>query len=485
MSMASHTPRNLHCVTTRYLADTLTPVSVYLKLRDRFPRSYLLESSDSRAAENSWSFVCCDPVYSISVDRGVVHEDLTGGARMSRPVSELSGGLAAYLDDLLGEVTLVPSHMDPRAARLPLTFGRGLFGHFTYDSVCYFEDLAFRELAIPRLPVPDLRFSIFRYVIAISHFKNEMYLIESHPEGAPADSRERDDLLHALAGPHVPSFPFEPVGSERGHFSDEDFLRYLARCHEHIKRGDIFQIVPSRRFEQDFTGDEFNVYRALRSINPSPYLFFFDGGNYKIFGSSPEAQIVIRKGEAEIHPIAGTYPRSGDDTLDQQRANDLKADPKENAEHAMLVDLARNDLSRSCTGVKVAVFREVHFYSHVIHLVSKVTGKMANEREPVKLFGDTFPAGTLSGAPKYRAMQIIDEHEPVARQFYGGAIGFIGFDGSATLAIVIRSFMSSGHTLSFQSGFGFVFDSVPESELAEANHKVGALRKAIQEAKTV
>ncbi|MBE7179038.1 MAG: anthranilate synthase component I family protein, partial [Mucilaginibacter polytrichastri] len=249
-----------------------------------------------------------------------------------------------------------------------------------------------------------------------------------------------------------------------------------------IHRGDVFQIVPSRAFSQRFTGDEFNVYRALRSINPSPYLFYFDYGNFKLFGSSPEAQLTINKGEATIYPIAGTFKRTGSDTEDAEIALQLKNDPKESAEHVMLVDLARNDLSRHCDDVEVQAFKEVQFYSHLVHLVSKVSGKLRLGVDSFSVVADTFPAGTLSGAPKYRAMEIIDQNEPHLRSFYSGALGFMGFNGDFNHAIMIRSFLSKENTLNYQAGAGIVTASDPETELQEVNNKIAALRKALIEA---
>jgi len=255
----------------------------------------------------------------------------------------------------------------------------------------------------------------------------------------------------------------------------------IASCH----RGDVFQIVLSRRFEQPFTGDELNVYRALRSINPSPYLFFFDYGDYKLMGSSPEAQIIIKNGKAVVHPIAGTFKRTGDDETDKKEADRLLLDAKENAEHVMLVDLARNDLSRLCDDVKVEHYREVQYFSHVIHLVSEVSGSVRPGTNPFELLAKTFPAGTLSGAPKIKAMQLIDAFEPTARGSYGGGIGFVGFDGSCNHAIMIRTFLSKQNTLVYQAGAGVVAASKPENELQEVNNKLGALKKAIEFAATI
>ena len=261
--------------------------------------------------------------------------------------------------------------------------------------------------------------------------------------------------------------------------TDDDYRQMVQKGIQSCYRGDVFQIVLSRKFNQGFTGDEFNVYRALRSVNPSPYLFFFDYGDYKLMGSSPEAQIIIKKGKAVVHPIAGTFKRSGDEAVDAIMTQKLLDDPKENAEHVMLVDLARNDLSRVCSEVRVKQYRQVHYYSHVIHLVSEVEGNVAENANPFQLVSKTFPAGTLSGAPKFKAMQLIDAMEPTKRSYYGGCIGFVGFDGSCNQAIMIRTFLSQQNTLTYQAGAGVVAASVPENELQEVNNKLNALKTAI------
>jgi anthranilate synthase component 1 len=253
----------------------------------------------------------------------------------------------------------------------------------------------------------------------------------------------------------------------------------VSKAKAHCQRGDVFQMVLSRRFSQQFKGDEFNVYRALRSINPSPYLFYFDYGNYKIFGSSPEMQLKTEGNKATINPIAGTFKRTGDDIKDEQLAADLLKDDKENSEHVMLVDLARNDLSKNTRNVRVSRMKDIQFYSHVIHIVSNVEGTMYDGDSALKVLGDTFPAGTLSGAPKNKAIRLIDQYEPTSRGFYGGCIGFIGINGETNHAITIRSFLSQGDTLHYQAGAGIVNESDEEKELAEVNNKLEALRRAI------
>jgi anthranilate synthase component 1 len=314
-------------------------------------------------------------------------------------------------------------------------------------------------------------------VIIFNHFKDELYICENKFDGIES---KVEDLMSIIRSKDVPVFPFKTNGVESSPINNESYLAMVKKGIEACHRGDVFQIVLSRPFLQGFTGDDFNVYRALRTVNPSPYLFYFDYGDYKIFGSSPESQVIIQNGKAIVHPIAGTFKRTGDDETDKALAVDLENDPKENAEHVMLVDLARNDLSRVCDEVTVTSFKKVQYYSHVIHLVSEVQGKVQEGKNAFSIMGSTFPAGTLSGAPKYKAMQLIDEQETTARGFYGGAVGFMGFDGSCNHAIMIRSFLSKNNTLLYRAGAGVVAASVPENELQEVNNKLGALKKAIE-----
>jgi anthranilate synthase component 1 len=359
----------------------------------------------------------------------------------------------------------------------------GLFGYFSYETIQYFEDIKLKSLPAPGRNIPLLQYHVYRYIIAIDHFKNEMHLLEHRTEENIGDGLERIEYL--IQNKNFPEYKFSSKGEEESNLSNEQFIAIVENLKKHVYRGDVFQIVPSRAFSKAFQGDEFNVYRALRSINPSPYLFYFDYGNFKIFGSSPEAQLTIKNGEATIHPIAGTFKRTGNDLLDAELAEQLKMDPKENAEHIMLVDLARNDLSRHCEEVEVKSFKEVQYYSHLIHLVSKVAGKLQKDVNPFDVVGDTYPAGTLSGAPKYMAMQLIDQVENQKRGFYSGAIGYMGFNGDFNHAIMIRSFLSQNNVLHYQAGAGIVADSDPQSELNEVNNKIMALRRAMEMAEEI
>jgi anthranilate synthase component I len=453
----------------KLLADTTTPVSIYLRLRDVFPNSLLLESSDYHSRENSLSYVCCEPISGLVLNDGELKISYPDGTIETKApdtfdlVEEISKFLTQF------EVTDNPSKI----------ISNGLFGYFTHEAVEHFETIKLKQSTDDTRKVPVMQYHIYRYIIAIDHFKNELHIFYNQPEGRPANGGI-EKLEYLIKNKNFPEYHFQSNGEEQSSLTGENFMAVVDKMKQHIYRGDVFQIVPSRPFSRKFLGDEFNVYRALRSINPSPYLFYFDYGDFRIFGSSPEAQITIKNNVASIFPIAGTFKRSGDDIKDAEIARKLENDPKESAEHVMLVDLARNDLSRHCENVEVKAFKEVQYYSHLIHLVSHVSGNLRPGVSSFKIVADTFPAGTLSGAPKYRAMEIIDENEKTKRSFYSGAIGFLGFNGDFNHAIMIRSFLSKNNTLHYQAGAGIVADSDPESELKEVDNKIAALRKAIE-----
>ena len=353
---------------------------------------------------------------------------------------------------------------------------QSLFGYTSFDAVQFFDSISLASTTKPASDFPMIRYRLYQYVIAINHFKDEIFICENQIAGVESEFTVVESLIRSK---DVPVFPFKTKGSETSNMTDEYYISIVKKGIASSLRGDVFQIVLSRRFQQSFTGDEFNVYRALRSINPSPYLFFFDYGDYKLMGSSPESQLIVKNGKAIVHPIAGTFKRTGDDAKDEALAEALLNDEKENAEHVMLVDLARNDLSRHATDVTVSSYRKVHYYSHVIHLVSEVTGKLNEGVQPFEILADTFPAGTLSGAPKFKAMQLINQYEPTHRGYYGGCIGLVGLDGSFNQAIMIRTFLSRNNTLYYQAGAGVVAKSVPENELQEVNNKLNALKNAI------
>jgi anthranilate synthase component 1 len=458
---------------TTLLADTFTPVGIYLRLRDQFRDTILLESTDSHASENSYSFIGVNAIGGIEISSlneiEYKYPTLDPEKERIQDVHAAPDRIWAYMQ----KYEMKGSEVKEAA------FAQGLYGYTTYDAIPFFDTIQFKEGA-PAIPL--MRYRLYQYVIAFNHFKDELFICENKIEGIDS---QYEALISLIKSKDVPQYPFSVVGTESSNLTDEAYRANVEKGIQHCMRGDVFQIVLSRRFQQSFQGDEFNVYRTLRNINPSPYLFFFDYGDYKLMGSSPEAQIIIQNGKAVVHPIAGTFKRTGDAAIDAAMTQKLLDDPKENAEHVMLVDLARNDLSRVCTEVRVKSYREVHYYSHVIHLVSEVEGKVAPESNPFQLIAKTFPAGTLSGAPKFKAMQLIDAIEPTKRSYYGGCIGFVGFNGSCNQAIMIRTFLSQQNTLTYQAGAGVVAASVPEKELQEVNNKLNALKKAIVLAESI
>jgi anthranilate synthase component I len=461
--------------TKKLLADTLTPVNIYLKLRDVYAGSILLESSDYHGDENSLSLICCDPMAGFKVVGNTIMTRFPGEKQTNETIEEKH----QVIDALEQFRTSFQVKTNP-TVNVP---GSGLFGYMAYDAVRFFEDVT---IAKTETDLPDMVYNFYRYVIVVDHFSNELTLIEHAEEknGLP-ETGTIEKIEKLLFSNRFSTYPFKQVNGETSNLTDEEFMNAVRKGIEHCNRGDVFQLVLSRRFITSFKGDEFNVYRSLRSINPSPYLFYFDYGNFKLFGSSPEAQLQIQKNEASIFPIAGTFRRTGDDQKDAELASQLAADEKENAEHIMLVDLARNDMSRYAHHVQVEVFKEIQYYSHVIHLVSKVTGKLSDQSEALKMAAATFPAGTLSGAPKHKALTLIDTYENINRGFYGGAIGYFGFNGDFNHAIMIRTFLSKDNELTCQAGAGIVSKSNPESELNEVNNKLAALRRAIVMAETL
>jgi anthranilate synthase component 1 len=454
-----------HC--KQSLADIFTPVGIYLRLRDRFRDTILLESTDFHSAENSWSFIGVQAIAGFEMlNKKTIEYKFPGLPPEKKTISKTS--------EVVTELNAYLKHFVP-TGHCSIKAAQNFFGYTSYDAVQFFDSIQLKSTG-DLADLPLLRYRLYQYVVAINHYKDELYICENKVTGLESELAAVESFIYSK---DVPQYPFKLRGQETSNMPDNHYAEMVKKGIASAHRGDVFQIVLSRRFQQSFTGDEFNVYRALRSVNPSPYLFYFDYGDYRLFGSSPESQLIINKGLAIVHPIAGTFKRTGDDAEDQLRAAQLLEDPKENAEHVMLVDLARNDLSRHADNVSVSSYRKVHYYSHVIHLVSEVTGKVKEGVQPFDIMSDTFPAGTLSGAPKYKAMQLIDEYEPDSRGYYGGAIGMIGLDGSFNHAIMIRTLLSRNNTLYYQAGAGVVAKSQPESELQEVNNKLGALKKAI------
>ncbi|NHM02035.1 anthranilate synthase component I family protein [Flavobacterium difficile] len=460
----------LQTYSKKLLADTFTPVSVYLKIRDKFPNSLLLESSDYHANDNSFSFICFNPIANFSVNNNIITKQYP---------DNFIEKIEFKNKNVVEELALFSQQFETQSEAFKF-INNGLFGYISYDAIQYFEKINIKEKSTDN-EIPLIQYAIYKNIIAINHFNNEAYIF-CHSYDSDNNIAEIEQLLQ---NKNFASFNFKKENEVHSNLTDDEFKANVALAKKHCLRGDVFQLVLSRRFTQEFKGDEFNVYRALRSINPSPYLFYFDYGNYKIFGSSPEAQIVIKDNVAEIHPIAGTFKRTGNDEEDALLAKKLTEDAKENSEHVMLVDLARNDLSRNCTAVQVEKYKEVQFFSHVIHLVSKVTGKLKDSRQFIDLVANTFPAGTLTGAPKVRAMELIEQIEQTNRSFYGGAIGFMDFKGNFNHAIMIRSFLSKNHKLYFQAGAGIVESSTEENETQEVYNKLSALQKALDLAETI
>ena len=452
----------------KMFGDMCTPVSVYMRIRNLYTQSALMECSDYHSSENGSSYIGVQPIAHVAIEHGVGKCVFPDGSSYQHPIN------AQYLpsdiiNDFLSEIEVNDNDNN-----------LGLFGYTSFNTVRYLENIAVKDETQVKNDAPDMIYILYKYVISFNHFDNTMSISELHTKG---ESSGIESLEKAIQKPFVTKYEFRSVGETTSTLTDEQHKANIRKGIEHCKRGDVFQIVLSRRFVQSYEGDDFNVYRALRRINPSPYLFYFDFGGFRIFGSSPETHCRVKnengKYIAYIDPIAGTTKRTGDEEQDARNAEYLRNDPKENAEHVMLVDLARNDLSRNCHNVHVDFYKELQYYSHVIHLVSRVSGTLDDDKNPVKAFMDTFPAGTLSGAPKIRAMQLISKYEPHNRGMYGGCVGFIGFDGSLNQAITIRTFVSRNNELWFQAGGGIVAKSDEEYELQEVNNKLGALRRAI------
>ncbi|MDP4274282.1 MAG: anthranilate synthase component I family protein [Bacteroidota bacterium] len=459
--------------TKQLLADTTTPVNIYLKVRDIFPNSIMLESSDYHGNSNSYSYICLKPVAGFTVENNQIIEEYPDGDCLKTPISKeisVPENMNAFLSSFSNNDHSEYSDIN------------GLFGYTAYDSIQYFETLKIQAPAHKDEYIPEMRYHFYKFIIAINHFKNTLTLIENIFNGEQSEIEKVESLLYNR---NFGIFGFKSDNHEQSNITDQQYMDMVQKGIDHCHLGDVFQIVLSRRFSQKYSGDEFNVYRALRSINPSPYLYYFDYGSYKIFGSSPEVQLEIKDGKAYINPIAGTFRRTGDDDKDKELAAKLVLDEKENAEHVMLVDLARNDLSRNSTHVKVETFREVQYYSHVLHLVSRVSGELPEGTNVIRVMANTFPAGTLSGAPKYKAMELINKYENINRSYYGGCIGYIGLNGNFNHAIMIRSFLCKNNTLIYQAGAGIVAASDPKGELNEVNNKLAALKQAIVMANTI
>ncbi len=453
----------------KIVADCLMPVSVYLSLRDKYQKPLLLESSDYNSKEGHYSYICLDPFAEITLQSGSIIQKCKGKIEKHQITSKVE--TLNKLEDFRKQFEFNDQ---------PYKFCyAGLFGYTSYDAIPYFEDIQF----VPRkeLNIPEMFYAYYSLILVFDHNTDSLFIISHSDNEIAADLRLIELELTILHAKQT-SFPFQTIGETEASLTNEAYKELVSKAKQNCKLGDVFQLVVSKRFTQKFKGDEFNVYRILRNLNPSPYLFYFDFGNYKFFGSSPEAQLVIQSNEAEIHPIAGTYKRTGNDAEDAIKAKELLNDPKEQSEHMMLVDLARNDLSKYCNNVRIDFLKQTQFYSHVIHLVSKVKGTLKSTIRPFDILTGTFPAGTLSGAPKHRAMQLIDKYEPVSREFYGGCVGLISHDGQLNHAIMIRTFISKDYKLYFQAGAGVVVSSDEDKENEEVHNKINVLQKAIHQA---
>jgi len=449
------------------ITDTLTPVSIYLKIRDIYANSILLESSDYSSKDNSYAYICFKPIAKFELENNYLEINYPNKERSVYNIKD-NDSVFNKLNEFMNSFEFSSNWKKDKFQ------SKGIYGYMSYDSINYFENITLENKNFGD-NIPEMLYCLYENIIVVNTFNNQSTIISF--------SENKNELLKIeklISNKSIYNFSFKKQGEIKSNISDKDYLELVKKGISHCLRGDVFQIVLSRKFTQPYKGDDFNVYRKLRSINPSPYLFYFDYGNFKIFGSSPEAQLIINNKKAEIHPIAGTFKRTGDDLYDKEKAKELLSDDKENSEHMMLVDLARNDLSRSCNNVVVEKDREIQFYSHVIHLVSKVTGYLKSKSK--EIIGNTFPAGTLTGAPKYKAMELINQYETSKRQFYGGAIGMIDIYGNFNHAIIIRSFLSKNQALYFQAGAGVVSKSVPQNELNEVYNKVGALIKSIEKA---
>lgn len=461
-------------VSKKTLGDLHTPMNIYLKIRDKFRDTILLESSDSKSIDNNFSFIAVNAIAGIEVKNLNEFEiKLPASAPVKQLINERN--ITDIFEDFRNIFKCEETH------DLVEQTAQSLFGYTSFEAVQFFENIHLKEQS-KEVEIPVLRYRLYQYVIAINHFNDEMYIIENFIKDVKSELHLLENLIK---NQNTPVYPFEKTSEETSNITDEDYLELVKTAQKHCMRGDVFQLVLSRRFEQKFKGDEFNVYRALRNINPSPYLFYFDYGNYKLFGSSPESQLIIKNNKAIIHPIAGTSKRTGNLETDLEAIEVLKADPKENAEHTMLVDLARNDLGKLGKNVTVTKLKEIQLFSHVIHMVSEVTADVADDINPLEMVSATFPQGTLSGAPKHKALQLINEYEKDSRGYYGGCIGIIGLNGTCNQAIMIRTFLSKNNTLFYQAGAGLVAKSVPENELQEVNNKLNALKKAVEKAEKI
>jgi anthranilate synthase component 1 len=474
-------------ITRTLFADSETPVGVYRKLSGGRPGTFLLESAEPGASFSRWSFVGVNAIATLSAH---------GGA--GRWTGEVPVGLPEHGDPLQLLAHAWRAVRAPRLPDLPPLTG-GFVGYLGYDVIRRWEPIP--EIAPDELNLPELRMLLATDLAAVDHHNCTITLIANavvQPEMSDealdacyADAQRRlDAMAEDLAAPSestvVPVLSVPPKQAV-SRTAPGDFERAVEQCLEAIRAGEVFQILPGQRFIAETSATAFDVYRALRTLNPSPYLYFLHFEDFDIVGSSPEALVTVSEGRATIHPIAGTRPRGADAAADAALVSELMADPKERAEHVMLVDLARNDLGRVCApgSVEVVEFGVVERYSHVWHIVSTVSGTVAAGRDAFDVFKASFPHGTVSGAPKIRAMELLEGIEPVRRGIYAGAVGYFGSAGDMDLAIAIRTAVMTGGKAYVQAGAGVVADSIPANEEAETRNKARAVLQAIATAETL
>lgn len=468
-------------VSTLLLADTLTPVSAYLRIREEGKSSYLFESVEGGERLARYSFIGIDPILKIS-------------CRRDTTTVSTNGKSFTYNDDYFTVLKfLLAAYRHPRMNNLP-RFTAGLVGYIGYDMIRHIENIP--ECGEDPVAINDAMMALFSSLIVFDHIRHQVYLIMNvmidrtkdilgQFQKAQENLRELENRLRR-GSPPVQSFGAD-MRDLTPETSKERFLANVTRAKKYITEGDIFQVVLSQRFSTTYKGDPFNAYRALRVINPSPYLYYLEFDDVKVIGSSPEILVRVEDGNCEVYPIAGTRPRGQNEEEDLARERELLSDEKELAEHIMLVDLGRNDLGKVCIPGSVGVDRRMFIvrYSHVMHIASRVTGKLQSSHDCIDLFKAAFPAGTVSGAPKIRAMEIIDQMEPTRRGIYAGAIGYIDFAGNMDMCIAIRTMLAVGQRLYFQVGAGIVADSVPENEYQETLNKGKALTEALSMAERI
>ena len=472
---------NLVPVFREISADLDTPVSVFLKLRQEAP-TFLLESVEGGEKLGRYSFlgVGHNCLLKASGNRAIVYR---GGERQK---VNLEGRDCLHLvQEILAQRQVV------KVPGLPRFFG-GAVGYMSYDMVRFFEKLP--ECSRDELGLPESTFVFTDTMIIFDHVRHSMKIVANTLIDGPAECAydqavsKIESIVARLARPLPPES--ETTGSTialaggagtKSNFTQEEFEAGVRACKEYIVAGDAFQIVLSQRLKRKTTARPFALYRALRMLNPSPYMFYLDFGDFQLIGSSPEMLVKVEDGLAETCPIAGTRPRGGTEEEDEALAAELLSDPKERAEHAMLVDLARNDLGRVCEHgtVRVPVLMKVEKYSHVMHIVSTVEGKLRGDEDAFSLLRAAFPAGTLTGAPKIRAMEIITELEDLKRGPYGGAVGYFSFTGNMDTCITIRTIVMTGNAVYLQAGAGIVYDSDPTREYQETLNKLKALDRAV------